>query len=122
VARRPVELNVEPNEILIGPRRLKLRVRASLDPETARSAIELRSGPSNVQLSGRGRTVTVIPDGGLSRFPSIDKKEKEREEAPSGCNEPGEPGEVAMENSSASTCAIAAVSCPGRRRPQRPAG
>ena len=71
MAQRPVELNVEPNEILIGPRRLKLRVRASLDPEIARSAIELRSVPSNVQLSGRGRTVTVIPDGDLSPGPHL---------------------------------------------------
>jgi hypothetical protein len=71
MAQRPVELNVEPNEIIIGPRRLKLRVRASLDLEIARSAIELRSVPSNVQLSGQGRTATVIPDTELSPGPHV---------------------------------------------------
>ena len=63
MAQRPVELNVEPNEIVIGPRRLKLRARTPLDPEIARGAIELRSVPFTVQLSEKGRTATVVPGG-----------------------------------------------------------
>ena len=71
MAQRPVELNVEPNEIVIGPRRLKLRARASLDPEIARGAIELRSVPFTVQLSEQGRAATVIPGVELPPGPHV---------------------------------------------------
>jgi hypothetical protein len=65
MARHPVELNIEPNEIIIGSRRLKLRAATALDLDVARSAIELRYVPSSVQLSDRGRTAAVIPDAAL---------------------------------------------------------
>jgi hypothetical protein len=69
MAHRPVELNIASNEIIIGSRRLTLRVSASLDVQIARSAIQLRSVPSTVKLSGNSRTATIIPDAELSPGP-----------------------------------------------------
>jgi hypothetical protein len=62
MAKRPVELNLEAHEILLGPRSLQLTSRAPLDPDIARSAIALRSVPVTVQVARRGRVLRVQPE------------------------------------------------------------
>jgi hypothetical protein len=70
VARQgAVEISVEPNEVVIGRRRLEVRARVALQPETARGALALRSVRGSVALSGDGKTATFVTDGELPAGP-----------------------------------------------------
>ncbi len=69
--RRPVEVSVEPYEIVLGSPRLEVRAHAPLDPETARGALGLGQHHLTVALSDDGRTVTAIPDDDLPPGPHI---------------------------------------------------
>ena len=60
--RKPLlDINVEAHEVVIGPRRLRVRAPTALDPDIAKGAIALGSAPSTISLSDGGRTATLIP-------------------------------------------------------------
>ena len=59
--QRLVEINVEPNEVIVGERRLQVRARTGLDPEIARAAISLSSGPATLSFSDGQRRATLVP-------------------------------------------------------------
>jgi hypothetical protein len=68
--RKPLlDISVEVHEVVIGPRRLRVRVRTALDSDIARGAITLGSVPATVSLSDGGRTATLIPDYDLPPGP-----------------------------------------------------
>ena len=67
--KRPVEISVEPNEIVLRDRRLEVRAPAPLDPETAAAVVRLASVPAEVVLSNGKRTATLVPDGQLPPGP-----------------------------------------------------
>jgi hypothetical protein len=67
--QRVLDINVETHEVLVGPRRLKVRARTALDPDIARGAITLGSVPAKVSLSDGGRTASLVPDYDLPPGP-----------------------------------------------------
>jgi len=70
VARqRPVEISVEPNEIVLGERSLQVRSPEPLDAQTASAVITLASVRATVSLSDSKRTATVHVDSGLPTGP-----------------------------------------------------
>jgi Subtilase family len=66
-----IEISVEPNEIVIGARRLQVRAPGALDQRTASAAISLASTPASVALSNGRRTATLVLDGELPAGPQL---------------------------------------------------
>jgi len=68
--RKPfLDINVEAHEVVIGPRRLRVRARTALDPDIARAAITLGAVPARVLLSDGGRAASLVPDYDLPAGP-----------------------------------------------------
>ena len=65
----PVEISVEPNEVVFAGRALQVRAPAALDPDTASASIALQTAPSDVSLSKDKRTATVVAEGELPTGP-----------------------------------------------------
>jgi hypothetical protein len=64
-----VKITVEPNEIIIGKRPLKVHSGVALDFEATQGVLRLESFPSSVSLSRDRRTATLMPDDGLAAGP-----------------------------------------------------
>jgi subtilase family protein len=64
-----VDLSVEAHEIVPASRRLNLRTRAALDPESAKGAFSLQGHPATVRLSRNCRAASLEVEGDLPPGP-----------------------------------------------------